>query len=87
MKLDKSYVQQSASDPRARVIIESSVAMAKKLGMETVAEGVETLEDWRRMALLGCGQIQGYFVSRPMPGERVPAWIAEWAARNPTLFE
>ncbi len=86
LKLDQSYVQQSASEPRARTIIESSIAMAKNLGMDTVAEGVETLDDWRRMEAMGCSQIQGYFVSRPMPGERVPAWIAEWETRHPLLF-
>jgi EAL domain-containing protein (putative c-di-GMP-specific phosphodiesterase class I)/CheY-like chemotaxis protein len=56
LKLDRSYVQGASSDPKAGVILESAVHMAQKLGMEVVAEGVETLEDWKRVERLGCDQ-------------------------------
>jgi EAL domain-containing protein (putative c-di-GMP-specific phosphodiesterase class I)/FixJ family two-component response regulator len=86
LKLDRSYVQGASSDPKARVILESTVEMAQKLGMEVVAEGVETLEDWKRVEQLGCDQVQGYFVARPMPGEAIPAWVASWPERRASLF-
>lgn len=86
LKLDRSYVQGASSDSKARVILESTVDMAQRLGMEVVAEGVETLEDWKRVEQLGCDQVQGYFVARPMPGEAIPAWVASWPERRASLL-
>ncbi len=85
LKLDRSYVSNSDQD-RTRTILESSIEMAKKLDMLIVAEGVETLEDWQRIAQLGCDQVQGYFAARPMPGEDIPEWIKQWPRINKELF-
>ena len=54
--------------------------LAHALRMEVVAEGVET--DAQRAALvrLGCDQLQGYVIARPMPAEAVPGWLAQSAA-------
>lgn len=86
LKLDRSYVHGSSTDPHAGTILESTVSMAKKLGMEIVAEGVETEEDLKRVALLGCDQAQGYFISRPLPAEDIPSWVAKWNMRHKTAI-
>jgi len=86
IKLDRSYVQGAVGAGRSKAILESSVEMAKKLGMVIVAEGVETLEDWNRMEQLGCDQVQGYFVARPMPGDQVVDWVTNWPQQRKRLF-
>lgn len=83
---DTISIPKNAHDPRAKAIVESTVKMAKKLGMLIVAEGVETLEDWQRVEQLGCDQVQGYFVASPMPGEDIPGWVANWTVRQHTLL-
>lgn len=86
LKLDRSYVQSEGGGERSGLILESTVAMAQKLGLSIVAEGVETLEEWRRVEQLGCNQVQGYFAARPMPGEEIADWMALWPALRRELF-
>jgi EAL domain-containing protein (putative c-di-GMP-specific phosphodiesterase class I)/ActR/RegA family two-component response regulator len=86
LKLDRSYVREGENRERAAAILESSVAMAKKLGMTIVAEGVETLEDWRRVELLGCDEVQGWFTAKPMPGDQLPHWMESWPETSRALF-
>ena len=78
LKIDRAFVHGAADDPTARAILESSVALAKKLGLKTVAEGAETQEDWDMVSELGCDMVQGYFCARPMPGDEIPAWAGRW---------
>jgi EAL domain-containing protein (putative c-di-GMP-specific phosphodiesterase class I) len=86
LKLDRSYVQSGNKEERTRLILESTVDMAKKLGLSIVAEGVENLEEWLRVEQLGCDQVQGYFTGKPMPGEKIPNWIASWPRKRLELF-
>lgn len=82
LKVDRAFVNGAGRDNTARSILESSVSLAKKLGMTIVAEGVEDQDDWDLVASLGVDLIQGYFVSRPMPGDDVQKWLSDWAAQN-----
>ena len=50
-------------------IAKTIIAMAEALGLSTVAEGVETAEQAELIKAMGCGQIQGYFYSRPLPAD------------------
>ncbi|OQX32413.1 MAG: diguanylate phosphodiesterase [Candidatus Sedimenticola endophacoides] len=86
LKLDRSYVHAASNGERTGVILESTVEMARKLGMTIVAEGVETLDEWMRVKQLGCDQVQGYFAARPMPGDQIPGWIASWPETRARLF-
>jgi EAL domain-containing protein (putative c-di-GMP-specific phosphodiesterase class I) len=43
-----------------------------------VAEGVETEEDWNLVAELGCDQVQGYYIAKPMPADQLVQWLSEW---------
>ena len=59
-------------------IDQSSANLGKTLGLSVVAEDAETHEDWDLLAALGLDVVQGYFVSKPMPAEAVPAWCKTW---------
>ncbi len=78
LKIDRAFVNGAQHNETARSILESSVVLAQRLGMTVVAEGVETEEDWDLVASLGVDLVQGYFVSRPLPPDDLPAWLAGW---------
>ena len=80
LKIDQAFVKDSPTQPRHRTIIEASLDLARKLKLETVAEGVETRAEWDLLKSLGCQQAQGYFVAHPMPGHLMPDWIQMWQA-------
>ena len=78
LKLDQSFVRGAADDEQARIIVETCIALGHRLGLHVVAEGVETQSDWDLVTELGCDEIQGYYVARPMPGSNIPAWLKRW---------
>jgi len=78
LKIDRAFVNGATHDKSARAILESSVDLAKKLNMSIVAEGVETQEDWDLIAELGCDQVQGYFIAKPMPFDELKTWLRQW---------
>jgi PAS domain S-box-containing protein len=75
MKLDRSFVCRATQDGAARAILESSMDMARKLELSTVAEGVETAQDLELVRTLGCDRVQGYLIARPMPVDVLLAWL------------
>ena len=66
LKIDQSFVGGACEDSTARTILESSVDLAKKLKIYTVAEGVETEAELALVKEIGCDQIQGYLIAKPM---------------------
>ena len=78
LKIDRSFVDGSSRDEASCAIVESSIALAKSLNMKTVAEGVETQEDWNLLAKLGCDLVQGYFIAKPMPVIEFDKWQTKW---------
>ncbi len=78
LKVDRGFVHGAAHAPASRAILEASLDMARRLGMQTVAEGVEEREDWELLCGLDCDLAQGYFIARPMPAADVPAWVEAW---------
>ena len=81
LKIDKEFVMNASGDAASRAILESSVLLGQKLGMTLVAEGVESETDWALLRELGCHMVQGFYIARPMPGEQLEAWHAEWSAQ------
>jgi len=69
IKIDRSFVMGSQSDPNNLVIIKAIIAMGHSLGKEIVAEGIETLAHYQCLKELGCDLGQGYFFHRPVPIE------------------
>jgi EAL domain-containing protein (putative c-di-GMP-specific phosphodiesterase class I) len=78
LKIDTSFVQGATRNPRSRAVLESAVDLARRLGMHTVAEGVEEREDWDLLIELGVDYAQGYFVARPLPADEFLEWRQTW---------
>ncbi|WP_421711847.1 EAL domain-containing response regulator [Aeromonas jandaei] len=85
LKLDRSFVDRCYADPSRLAIIESSIELARKLGLKSVAEGVEDELTWQQLAKLGCDVCQGFFSARPMPRSELQEWHRSWQERLPTL--
>jgi EAL domain-containing protein (putative c-di-GMP-specific phosphodiesterase class I) len=66
IKIDQEFVKGCATNPSSRTIVESSVEMARRLGITSVAEGVETQEEWDVLKAAGCDQAQGYLIAKPL---------------------
>ena len=67
LKIDKSFVMKMESDAADAKIVRSTIDLAHNMGLEVVAEGVETQAAWDALALLGCDEAQGYHMAKPMP--------------------
>jgi EAL domain-containing protein (putative c-di-GMP-specific phosphodiesterase class I)/AmiR/NasT family two-component response regulator len=80
LKIDQGFVFGAHAQPRKRAVVEASLDLARKLQLETVAEGVETVEDWQMLAELGCGIAQGYLVGAPVAAEDLADCVARWRA-------
>ena len=66
LKIDQSFVKDFSENKALRIVVESSIDMAHKLMVKSVAEGVESLQDWNALKVAGCDTVQGYFIARPM---------------------
>ncbi len=75
LKIDRSFVAQMLARSDSRTIIGSSIDMARKLGIRTVAEGVESREEWDLLKTLGCDEIQGHYLGRPLPAREFLAFV------------
>ncbi|WP_458068887.1 bifunctional diguanylate cyclase/phosphodiesterase [Rhodanobacter sp. BL-MT-08] len=78
IKLDQRFVRDILSDDRNMAIAAGVITTARMLAKSVIAEGVESSEEGDVLASLGCHQLQGFSISRPMPGESVPRWVAGW---------
>ncbi|MBS0211875.1 MAG: EAL domain-containing response regulator [Proteobacteria bacterium] len=78
LKIDRGFVHRAPEQPRKLAMIETSLDLARKLGLKVVAEGIETMEEWQLLAQLGCDYAQGYLISQAVPGERLQEAIAHW---------
>lgn len=75
LKIDRSLVDRVATRPQQRTILASTISLARNLNLSTVAEGVETEEDFKILLELGVDQVQGYFVSKPLFPDDLLNWI------------
>ena len=78
LKIDQSFVMSALEKEANRVILQSSIEMARKLKITSVAEGVETRAHWDLLLGLGCDVAQGYFVAPPMAAAEFAAWASGW---------
>lgn len=69
LKIDKSLISSNCSDEKERVLLESVVLLAHRLQLNSIAEGVETVEQLGFLKTIGCKQIQGFIFSKPLPEE------------------
>ena len=75
LKVDRAFVQGATEDAGAHAILVSSIELGRNFNLSIVAEGVETQADWDLVAGLGCDEVQGYFIARPMPAEDFFVWL------------
>lgn len=81
LKIDQSFVHGAHHNETLRAIFFASLGLAKELGMEVVAEGVEDAADWDFLQKTECDLAQGYFIARPMPASQIQEWVASWRQR------
>lgn len=77
IKLDQSFIKSATTQQAARIILQSSIDMAKKLGIVTVAEGIETEKDWDLLRELGCDLAQGYLIAKPIESSEFLTWARD----------
>jgi diguanylate cyclase (GGDEF)-like protein len=79
IKIDRSFVSRLDRDPEQSRLVGAIITMAERLGLDTVAEGVETAEEQATLARLGCGHVQGFGIARPMPFDETGPWLRAWS--------
>jgi diguanylate cyclase (GGDEF)-like protein len=83
VKIDRSFVAGMAEDENDAVIVRSTIDLARNLGLQVVAEGVETAEIMRELAELRCDVAQGYYISRPLPAGELDLQALSVSFRGP----
>jgi diguanylate cyclase len=77
IKIDRSFVQEMGSEAADAAIIRSTIGLGHGLGLRVIAEGVETAAIWEQLRVQGCDGAQGYYISRPLPGDALVAWLGQ----------
>jgi EAL domain-containing protein (putative c-di-GMP-specific phosphodiesterase class I) len=85
LKIDRSFVTSAVTHESAKVILSSSLQLAKNLNILAVAEGVETRAQWDLLAELGCDLAQGHFVAKPMLGAAYVDWLRNLGPNGTTI--
>jgi diguanylate cyclase (GGDEF)-like protein/PAS domain S-box-containing protein len=78
IKIDQTFVRDMLDDPGDCAIIKGVIGISDSFNRNIIAEGVETVEHGLMLILLGCYQVQGYGISRPMPASEIPNWISNY---------
>ncbi|MFW2589133.1 putative bifunctional diguanylate cyclase/phosphodiesterase [Sagittula sp. SSi028] len=81
IKIDRSFVSRIDRDEDQRRMLAAVLGMADRLGLETLAEGVESVGEHALLAQLGCHHVQGFGIARPMPADQLIEWAQSHAAR------
>ena len=75
LKIDRAFMTGVALEPADAAIIEAIIGLARALGLRTVAEGIETDDQWAELKRLGCDGAQGFLFSRPLPAAELDALL------------
>jgi EAL domain-containing protein (putative c-di-GMP-specific phosphodiesterase class I) len=75
LKIDRSFVKDILTSGDDRTVVSAIIAMAHRLGIRVVAEGVETQQQLECLNALQCDQVQGYLLGRPMPADEATEWL------------
>ncbi|WP_331353290.1 EAL domain-containing response regulator [Cellvibrio sp. UBA7671] len=87
LKIDRSFIQGAPARQYIRNILKSAIEMGQRLGITTVAEGVETEAELHLLKSLGCKQAQGFLLARPMPGRELMGWVEQDLQRKNTICQ
>ena len=83
VKIDRSFVMGMTEDDNDAAIVRTTIDLARNLGLEVVAEGVETETILRNLSDLSCDVAQGFYLSRPLPAAELDGWLAQRAGITP----
>lgn len=83
LKIDQSFMRDLERDPGTALIVAGVIAMARSLGLRTIAEGVETAAQADWLVSAGCDEVQGYRYARPMPAQQYERWLRDYLAATP----
>jgi diguanylate cyclase (GGDEF)-like protein len=81
IKIDRSFVSDGPDTEKSEAIVAAVVELGRSLGMTITAEGVESLDQSRRLGLHGCDHLQGFYFSRPVPADKAAELLAARSAR------
>jgi len=87
LKIDKSFVSGASVQEERNVLLRNSVNIGHGLGLNVVAEGVETRADWEAVVRAAADEAQGWYVGRAQQEDRALAWIEDWSSRKGLLFQ
>jgi diguanylate cyclase (GGDEF)-like protein len=87
IKIDKQFIADLGSEGDARTIVQAIVSLGKALGMTVTAEGVETAEQLKLLRHNACEEVQGFYMSRPVPADALGVLVAKAAAEKPAQPE
>ena len=79
LKIDRSFITDLMEEPDSEAIVRSIIDLARNLGLETVAEGVEDERVCDRLLSFGCDYVQGFAIARPMPARDMLRWLLSYA--------
>lgn len=82
LKIDQSFVRDISTDPEDKAIVSAVINMARSLGLQTIAEGVETIEQLEYLREQGCEEIQGYYYSKPLLPKQFENFITTHQKEN-----
>jgi EAL domain-containing protein (putative c-di-GMP-specific phosphodiesterase class I) len=80
IKIDRSFVMEMCTDPSDATIVRSTIDLGRNLGLDIVAEGVESQEAWDVLRAQGCTLAQGYLIGKPMPADELVGLLERRAA-------
>jgi diguanylate cyclase (GGDEF)-like protein len=86
LKIDKSFIDDASSSESDRAVVRAIISLGQNLKLRVIAEGVETIDQVSFLREINCDEIQGYHISRPMPGSDLEEWFGNWSDTKRDTF-